>query len=251
MVRVTCVELPDKIREDTWSRLFNHIEHQETEILVLNEMPATPWFVSRKPFLLETAQESVRTHNQFLEKLSTFNIHIISSRPIENNRRIYNEAFLLSNQIYLPVHTKYYFPDEPGFYEATWFSRKKRAFDTFNIDKSLVGVMLCTELWFSEHARTYGKLGAHFIFVPRATSSKSLESWIIGLQHAAIVSGTFVVSSNRVGKTLYNDFAGYGCIIDPDGTVLSHTSRGEPYVTLDLDPKLAEIAKKRYPRYVN
>ena len=111
--------------------------------------------------------------------------------------------------------------------------------------------MLCTELWFSEHARAYGKQGAHFIFVPRATGSKSLERWIIGLRHTAIVSGTYVVSSNRVGKTLYNDFAGYGCIIDPDGKVLSHTSREDPFVTLDLDPKSAEIAKKNYPRYVN
>ena len=251
MVRVTCVELPDTLDLDIWSRLVKHLDERGSELLVLNEMPASPWIAHGEEYNPVQADEAVQVHESFLEKLVILDIPVVSSRPIMDKSMLYNEAFLLDKQGYTPIHTKYYFPDEPGFYEARWFKRKNKEFRAFNIGDLRAGVMLCTDLWFSEHARGYGRQGAHLILVPRATGKNSLDRWIVGLRHAAIVSGAYVVSSNRVGKTAWNDFGGYGCIIDPDGEILCHTTREEPFATLELDKKLADEAKTSYPRYVH
>jgi N-carbamoylputrescine amidase len=68
---------------------------------------------------------------------------------------------------------------------------------------------------------------------------------------AAIVSGAFVISSNRVGlgpSGVY--FGGAGAIISPEGDVLAVTSFNDPLLTLEVDLKESEAAKKKYPRYV-
>ena len=250
MVRITCVELPDTLGLDIWSRLVKHLDEADSELLLLNEMPASPWIAHGKEYDHVQARDAVQTHESFLEKLTALRIPVISSRPVMEKPMLYNEAFLMEGQGYTPIHTKYYFPDEPGFYEARWYKSKNKVFKAFNIGFLRAGVMLCTDMWFSEHARGYGRQGAHLILVPRATGTGSLDRWIVGLRHAAIVSVTYVVSSNRVGKTIWNDFAGYGCIIDPSGEILCNTTREEPFATLEIDTKLADAAKRSYPRYV-
>jgi N-carbamoylputrescine amidase len=250
MVRVTCVELPDSLDLVVWGKLVKHIENSSSELLVLNEMPAYPWIAHIKEYDQDLGKESVKIHKDFLNRIGTLGLPVISSRPILEENRLYNEAFVINNQRYTPVHTKHYFPDEEGFYEARWFKRKEKAFNAFKIGKLNAGVMLCTDLWFSEYARAYGKQGVHVIIVPRATSTATLDRWIVGLRHAAIVSGAYVVSSNRLGKTMWNDFSGNGCIIDPDGEILGTTSRDLPFITMDIDLESADLAKKQYPRYV-
>ena len=49
---------------------------------------------------------------------------------------------------------------------------------------------------------------------------------------AAIISGAFVISSNRVDTHL---FSGRALVIDPNGEVLAETSRYTPFVTVDID----------------
>jgi len=227
-----------------------HLEREGSELLLLNEMPAYPWIAYREEYDPAVGREAVRVHEDFLEKIGILGLPVVASRPVMEGDILYNEAFLIENQSYKPVHTKHYFPVEEGFYEARWFKRKNEDFKAFNIGNLCAGVMLCTDLWFSQHARSYGKQGAHIIFVPRATGTASLDSWMVGLKYAAIVSGAYVVSSNRSGKTMWNDFAGHGCVIDPDGKVLGATNRDEPFITIDIDLDYAELAKKFYPRYV-
>ena len=62
----------------------------------------------------------------------------------------------------------------------------------------------------------------------------------------AIVSGAFVLSSNCVG----GDFSGHRWVISPEGEVIAETSRDEPFVTVSINLKEAELAKQTYPRYI-
>jgi N-carbamoylputrescine amidase len=64
----------------------------------------------------------------------------------------------------------------------------------------------------------------------------------------AIVSGAFVISSNRVGGDL--GFNGKGWVISPDGKVLALTCSSKPFVTVDVDIDKAEKAKQTYPRNI-
>jgi N-carbamoylputrescine amidase len=87
---------------------------------------------------------------------------------------------------------------------------------------------------------------------PRATPTATAPKWVVGGQAAAVVSGAFCLSSNLSGKTAEGgDYAGVGWIIEPEeGKVLGLTSVDRPFLTLDLDPAVADRAKKTYPRYV-
>lgn len=249
MVNVTCVELPDDITTDIWENLLHHIEENSPELLILNEMPFSKWFWGVPDVDFDVAKNAVNIHDERMEMVKNLDCNVISSRPIIEEDKLFNEAFIWDRE-YRPVHTKHFFPEESGFYEESWFARKPPIFNTFEVNGVSAGVLLCTEMWFDEHARKYGKDGAQLIAGPRATEIGGLERWKIAFKHISIVSGAFTVTSNRVGMTKTNNFCGYGCIVDPNGNLIAHTSRDEPYITHDIDFDLADEAKKQYPCYV-
>jgi N-carbamoylputrescine amidase len=151
------------------------------------------------------------------------------------------------------VHAKYYLPDEPGFWEASWYQRGDGDFSVADTSRARVGFLICTELWFSAHARDYAQRGAHVIVCPRATPASTAPKWLAGGQAAAVVSGAFCLSSNLAGTTGDGgDFAGVGWIIEPEeGKILGTTSADHPFLTIDVDREEAERAKTTYPRYVS
>jgi len=67
-----------------------------------------------------------------------------------------------------------------------------------------------------------------------------------------VVSGAYCLSSNfgyRDGDAF--KWGGNGWIIEPEGgTVLGTTSRERPFLTLEIELRVAEAAKHTYPRYV-
>ncbi len=112
--------------------------------------------------------------------------------------------------------------------------------------------MICTDLWFTQHARAYGQDGVHIVANPRATERYSRPKWLVGGQAVAIVSGAYCLSSNLVGPKMESglELGGMGWVIDPDGQVLGKTSDEQPFLTLEIDLQIAEQAKITYPRYV-
>ena len=110
-----------------------------------------------------------------------------------------------------------------------------------------VGVLLCTEAMFNERARAYGKQKASLLVVPRA-SGVNIESWKIAGAMASLVSGAYVVSSNRIGRsTGGTQFGGGGFAYAPQGQLLAMTSPANPLGTLELDPKMSTFAQGAYP----
>jgi N-carbamoylputrescine amidase len=86
------------------------------------------------------------------------------------------------------------------------------------------------------------------ILSPRATATATSTKWLsVGLV-AAVRTGAFSVSSNRVDPT--GAYGGVGWIIGPDGELLATTSAAEPYATLDIDLTAPAKARGGYPRYV-
>jgi N-carbamoylputrescine amidase len=79
-----------------------------------------------------------------------------------------------------------------------------------------IGVLLYTELMFNEWARHYRRQGAHVIVVPRASGASG--KWDTAAM-AAIVSGCYVLSSNRASQVNDPDssFGGRGFVYSPTG----------------------------------
>jgi N-carbamoylputrescine amidase len=113
-----------------------------------------------------------------------------------------------------------------------------------------VGVLLCTELFFNEHARAYGRDGADLIVTPRA-SGPVLSRWKVAGAMAAIVSGTWFVSSNRSGVgALGQQFGGMGFAMSPNGDLLEETNKESPFAIVTIDLEAARAQKSKYPCYV-
>jgi N-carbamoylputrescine amidase len=145
------------------------------------------------------------------------------------------------------LHTKAYLPDEAGAYEASWYEADGATFDVHPAAGALLGVLMCSEVWYPEHARAMGRAGATLIAAPRATHASSLDRWIAALRVVAIVSGAYVASSNRAGRQGGVAFAGAGIVVAPDGRVLATTSRDCPLLTVEVDLEASARARQDYP----
>jgi N-carbamoylputrescine amidase len=86
------------------------------------------------------------------------------------------------------------------------------------------------------------------IFAPRATAAASVAKWLAVGVVAAVRSGAYCVSSNRVDAA--GNCGGVGWIISPDGTILATTSAATPCITVDLDLAAPAAARRSYPRYL-
>lgn len=235
----------------TWEGMAERIEELAPDLLVTNEMPFGPWLAASPVYDAERAAESVRIHEAGLAALAALQLPaIVSSRPVLAGGRLANEAFALQDGRYTPLHHKQYFPEEPGFFEATWFRSAMDGFQVCEVGGIRLGVLLCTELMFNEHARRYGRNGAELIVVPRA-SGASIGRWLTAGAMAALVSGCYVVSSNRAGRAADGQvFGGRAFAFQPDSEPLAQTNDAESMVVVDVDPARSRAQQAHYPCYV-
>lgn len=253
-MKVTVCELSDS--EDgfarDWEQLAAHVRAEKSDLVLLPEMPFCPWFAWRPDFEISIWRDAVTAHERWLERLTKLEPAVVlGTRPVNRSGQRLNEGFCWTQaEGYQIAHYKYYLPNEPGFWEASWYSRGDGNFTTTQCGETLVGFEICTELWAFERARSYGKAGVHVIATPRATPRTSLEKWLVGGRATAVTAGAFSLSSNHVGSA--SDpvhLGGQGWIVDPEGEVLGLTSQEQPFVTTEIDLDIAQQAKLTYPRY--
>jgi N-carbamoylputrescine amidase len=252
-LRIAFVECPEGLStaDAQWGELKNSVTAARPDILVTNELPFGPWLANGAVFSENEAHLSLRAHEKGLEGLIDLDLPaVISSRPVWNGKRLANEAFVLENGVVRPLHRKQYFPNEPGWFESEWYAGDGSGFGVAEVLGIKVGVLLCTEAMFNERARAYGKQKASLLVIPRA-SAADIESWKIAGAMAALVSGAYVVSSNRVGRSSGGtQFGGGGFAYAPQGRLLAVTTPANPVQTFDLDPAAPMFAQRAYPCYV-
>lgn len=194
----------------------------------------------------------MQAHEQWVGRLHQLGSGLVlGTQPVKHSGQRLNEAFVWSLQSgYQATHHKYYLPEEERFWEARWYERGSGTFELARTGTAVIGFVICTELWFTEHARSYARHGIQLLACPRATERSTVDKWIAGGRAAAVMSGAYCISSNRSGEGSGVEWGGSGWIIDPDGEVLETTSDQRPFVTLDLDLSGADLAKQSYPRNV-
>jgi N-carbamoylputrescine amidase len=259
LVNVTVCELPDDSYDLSyaWSRLAEHIQEHDSQIVLLPEMPFSPWLARTRRPDPAAWRASVEAHERWLERLVDLSpALVLGSRPVirleKNTVRWLNEGFAWdATQGLRAVHTKYYLPDDEGFWEASWYQRGDGDFSALHVGPLCVGFMICTELWFQERARQYAKQGVHMIACPRATLAESVDKWLVGGRAAGIAAGAYCLSSNHTGpRGSFPHFGGHGWVSGPEGEVLGLTTQDKPFLTVKIDLRAAEQAKTTYPRYV-
>lgn len=252
-MNIAICQLPDGLAHDglPWTRFVRRVERAQPDVILLNEMPFGPWTSREAQFDEYLAAASIEAHTVAMQALRRLPGAVIGSRPLRSRDRLANEGFLLADGQYRAVHHKQYFPEEAGFFEHTWFTAGRAGFETFDCRGIRFGMLLCTELMFNEWARHYRRRGAHVIVVPRA-SGTSLANWHTAARMAAVVSGCYVLSSNRVSTRLDVEplFGGVGFAYSPTGELLYETSDGLPLATVQIDLELVQRAQCSYPCYV-
>ena len=253
-LRVAFVEWPEVLStsDARWRELRESVIAARPDILIANELPFGPWIAENAVFSGEQANLSIRAHEEGLASLIALDLPaVISSRPVWSGERLANEAFVVEKGTVRSIHRKQYFPNEPGWFESNWYAGDGSGFEVADVLGIKVGVLLCTDAMFNEHARHYGRQKASLIALPRA-SGMNLESWKIAGAMASLVSGAYVVSSNRVGRAKGGtQFGGGGFAYAPQGRLVATTSSAHPVKTVVVDLHEVASAQKDYPCYVS
>lgn len=236
-----------------WNELCRLVSQEAPDLFLINELPFGPWIASGNAFDAQVWKDCRALHDDGTRRLAELGAAMVGgSCPGEHCGRRVNQGFLWTKRNGLKVvHYKQYFPDEEGCYEKRWFEAGSRSFRVTSIGPIRAAFLICTEVMFNERARQYGRSGANVILVPRATGKTSLERWLVATRMAAIVSGAYVLSSNRHGIDYRGqEFGGAGWIIDPSGEVVAETSAAKPVAFYEIDTDLVLRAQKEYPCYV-
>ncbi len=255
IVTVAQIDNRAEQRETDLINLAKHLQENSTDFLVLPEMPFHHWLANDNRPTIQDWEKAVDAHEKQLAKFTEMGYpDLLSTRPItkENGRR-QNSAYVWTNDKGVQdFHSKWNLPDEEGYWEATWYDRGDKNFEVARVKDIVLGVQICTEMWFFEHSRQYAKQKIDLLCVPRATPHASVSKWLAGGQAAAVVSGAFCLSSNLyVPKTESPDIGGFSWIISPEGDILATTDRDTPFVSVEINLEDAKVAKKSYPRYVH
>lgn len=251
-MRVTVCELPHEhvALRTAWAALCEHTAQESSELVLLPEfaMVEPVWESEQVDLARWSAAEALC--DSWLSRLPELNaLHVVGTRPITMEGRLFNQGYVASAaDSVVPLRRKFFLPNQPGGWEARWFDKGDADFPAYRAGTLSFGLNICTELWALESYAAYAQCGVHAILSPRATAAATTAKWLSVGVVAAVRSGAFSLSSNRVDPT--GACGGAGWIISPDGEILATTTPDVPFVTIDIDLTAPVAARASYPRYV-
>ena len=196
IMKVTICELsdnPNQFQED-WVNLTKYTTAQKSDLVLLPEMPFHQWIASQPTVDESIKTKNIASHELWLKRIPELNAKIVAySKPVQKGNKYYNTAFIWTKEKgHQKVRSKYFFPEEDGFFEATWFDRDDSGFELIEVDGIKIGFLLCTEIWFTQYARKYGLAGIDLLLCPRATGQSSVPQWIRCGQTLSVISGSLL-----------------------------------------------------------
>jgi N-carbamoylputrescine amidase len=249
---VTVCELPHEPRalEAAWAALAQHTARHGSELVLLPEFAWVEpvWEVERFDAARWAAAEA--TSEDWLPRISELGAEmVVGTRPVTIDGRRLNQGFIWTAAAEVAaLRSKFYLPCEPGWWEGNWMEPGDAAFPAYRAGELSFGLNICTELWALDTYGAYAALDVPVILSPRATSSATTVKWLSVGVVAAVRSGAFSLSSNRLDPG--GQGGGVGWIIGPDGHILATTSRERPFATIEIDLAEAAAARDAYPNYV-
>ncbi len=251
-MRVTVCELPHEPHEaaHAWEQLCAHTVANASEFVLLPEFAMVEPLWESDRFDLARWVAAERLSRAWLERLGELGVrHVVGTRPRTIRGRRLNQGYLWSAATGLaPLRSKYHMPTEPGCWETRWFDRGDANFPAFQAGELTFGLNICTELWALETYTAYAASSVQAIMMPRATAAATTAKWLSVGVVAAVRSGAYSLSSNRVDAS--GAGGGVGWIVAPDGRLMARTTAEEPFATVGIDLAVPESAREEYPRYV-
>jgi N-carbamoylputrescine amidase len=163
-------------------------------------------------------------------------------------------AVLDADGTYLGKYRKMHIPDDPGYYEKFYFtpgdsSPEDSGYRIFETKFAKIGVLICWDQWYPEASRITALMGAEVLFYPTAIgwdtnetdpniNREQYSAWQTIQRSHAVANGVHVVSVNRVGREIDQQFWGGSFVANPFGSLLylaSHDQEEVHVQEIDLD----------------
>jgi N-carbamoylputrescine amidase len=224
-----------------WDSLLQHVQAERSELVLLPEMPFSPWFPTPRKFDADVWRAALAAHDAWEPRLSQLMPAIaLGTRPIDFGNVRYNAGFYWNEEegIAETIHVKSCLANEQGWWETSWYEGAVPDFEPAKVGSASIGMLIGLELWLLQQAKRYGEDGVHIVAVPRVdrssdTDGAALEAWLEGGRNAAKASGAYCISSSRGSHA--DGIGGSGWVLAPDGEPLAVTSPDRLFVSVDLD----------------
>ena len=163
-------------------------------------------------------------------------------------------AVLDADGTYLGKYRKMHIPDDPGYYEKFYFtpgdaSPEESGYKVFETKFAKIGVLICWDQWYPEASRITALMGAEVLFYPTAIgwdtnetdpniNHEQYSAWQTIQRSHAVANGVHVVSVNRFGREIDQQFWGGSFVANPFGSLLylaSHDQEEVHVQEIDLD----------------
>src|SRR2546421_6683906 len=236
-----------------WEELLDHVKVQESELVLLPEMPFFQWFPVSRRFDAGVWRAAVSAHGVGEQRLAEVApARVLGTRPIDFGNVRCSAGFIWNAEEGIAtVHAKACLANVEGAWESLWYDKAVPEFVPAQVDGASVGMLIGSELWLMEQARVYGEDDVHVIAVPRVSLSRHTpgtttdEEWVAAGCTAAVTAGAYCISSCRAGSGAGS--GGPGWIISPDGVPLAITSYDRPFASAGVDLETADQGKQTYP----
>ena len=247
-MKICTTEFPDEVsqHENAIDSLATHVAEMKPDLLVLSEMPFTPWIFHTDTFSLAQWEQTVESHAKVLDQLcATVPTPIITSRPISVDDKNLNQAIYIDHTRNIqPLRSKRYLPNDYPAVERVWFNEGEQSNTVFDLQGCTIGIQLCSEIMYTEIPRILGMAGAQIVIQSRATGGH--PRWRSASILGASTSSAFVVGANR-RSSARDWFTGGSWVYSPQGDLLAETSESDIAVTCEIDLAEANEAKTDYP----
>ncbi len=238
---------------DRAERLVRQAAAQGAQIVVLQELFATPYFCQdQRPESFALAAP-IECH-PVIERMRSLAAELAVVLPVsvfERARNAYYNSLAVidADGTVLGVYRKSHIPTGPGYQEKYYFNPGDTGFPVFHSRYAALGCLICWDQWFPEAARCLAVQGAELLIYPTAIGSEpqdpSLDSrdhWTRVMQGHAAANMVPVVASNRIGFEPGDaggiTFYGSSFIAGPTGELIVQAGREDEAVLtacFDLD----------------
>lgn len=229
-MRITVCELPDERKPfaTAWDDLVAHVRDANSGIVVLPDMPFSPWFAHSNRFDRSVWAAAVHAHDEWEHRLRELTPDVVlATRPVDFGNERYDEGFIWEEPVgVLSVHAKSHLPDCDGDREGSWFDSATAEFIPIEVRGLRIAMLIGSEMW---APRGYEAETVDVLAIPRAGDRRRFGDCLERAKALAQQAHAYVLSSNRSG-----DFGGQAWIISPEGNVLGLTNESQPFLSMDI-----------------
>ena len=224
------------------------------DLALLPEIPLNRWSPASKQAIDEDAEEPDGWRQTLMaEAAKSVGIGLVGGAIIRDPDTgiRYNTALLYDGKgVCHARYRKVHLPEEEGYWETSHYmpgtEPPQAISDTFSLT---VGLQICSDVNRPQGFQILSSGGAEVVFAPRATPPEPYERWRLILRANAIMSGAYVLSTNRPRPEGGAPIGGPSLAIDPFGHVMIETS--DPIALVKLERSMVEQASRDYPGYLD